>query len=185
MEFLPDLKSAGLPVIFQRSVKSPNPLPPELKSSDPVASSTSHGWAALHGHDGVELPPFQQLGVAFFPGNGVTSRDRQAVPNVEVAAAVLPLWMRAVLWSLSLEIQGTVVEAMTVGVTSGEIQPVKIPLGQGRLQAVVVRMGGIRLFVNYLEIGEFGKERTPDRLCCFCTGWELRAYPQLYLEDTD
>ena len=65
--------------------------------------------------------------------------------------------MRAVLWCLSLEIQGTVVEAMTVGVTSGEIQPVRNPLGQGRLQAVVVRMGSIRLFVNYLEIGEIAE----------------------------
>jgi len=45
-------------------------------------------------------------------------------------------------------------QAMTVGVTSGEIQPVRSPLGQGRLQAVVVRMGSILLFVNYLEIGE-------------------------------
>src|SRR6202790_5475534 len=114
----------------------------------------------MNGPDGVELPPFQQLAVAFLPGNGVTSRDRQAVPNVEVAAGVLPLLMRAVLWRESLKIQGTVVEAMTVGVTNGEIQPVRQPLCQGRLQAVVVRMGGILLFVNYLQIGEFGEEGT-------------------------
>ena len=46
MEFALDLKSAGLPVIFQRSVMSPNPLPPVLKSLPPLLlSSTSHGWA--------------------------------------------------------------------------------------------------------------------------------------------
>ena len=62
------------------------------------------------------------------------------MPNVEVAAGVLPLLMPAVLWRKSLKIQGTVVEAMTVGVTRGEIQPVSSPLSQGRLQAVVDRM---------------------------------------------
>src|SRR5713101_2115402 len=42
MEFAPEWKSAGLPLIFQRSAKSPKLLPPVLKSSPP--SNTSHGW---------------------------------------------------------------------------------------------------------------------------------------------
>ena len=54
---------------------------------------------------------------------------------------------------------------MTVGVTGGEIQPVRSPLGQGRLQAVVVRMGMIRLIVNDLQVGELGVEGTRSAVC--------------------
>ena len=86
--------------------------------------------SALHGHDGVELPPFQRLAVALFPGNGVTGCDRQAVPNVEVAAGVLRFLIPAILRGESLKIQGTIVEAMPVGVTNGEVQAVSRPLRQ-------------------------------------------------------
>src|SRR5712691_8835905 len=45
---------------------------------------------------------------------------------------------------------------MTVGVTNGEIQPVRHPLGQGRLQAVVIGTGKVIYEVNILQIIEFG-----------------------------
>jgi hypothetical protein len=44
------------------------------------------------------------------------------VPDVDVAAGVFRVWIPAILWKDALKIQGTVVEAMTVGVTGGEIQ---------------------------------------------------------------
>jgi len=82
------------------------------------------------------------------------------VPDVEVAAGVLQVRTGAVLRSESVKIQGTAVEAMTVGVAGGEVQTVRYPLGQGRLQAVVVGMGEVIYEVNILQIGEFGEEGT-------------------------
>src|SRR2546425_9595184 len=82
------------------------------------------------------------------------------MPDVEVAAGVLPFWMQAVLRGVSETIQGTVVEAMTVSVTGGEIQPVRKPLGQGRLQAVVVGSGIVCCEVDKLQIGERDAEGT-------------------------
>ena len=46
--------------------------------------------------------------------------NSEAVPDVEVAVAVLQPWIQAVLRQVSETIQGTVVEAMTVRVTGGE-----------------------------------------------------------------
>src|SRR5258708_21322451 len=43
---------------------------------------------------------------------------------------------------------------MPVRITDGEIQPVRSPLGQSRLQAVVVRTGKIIYEVNILQPGE-------------------------------
>src|SRR2546425_12302905 len=82
------------------------------------------------------------------------------MPDVEVAAGVLPFWMQAVLRGVSETIQGTVVEAMTVRVTGGEIQPVRKPLGQGRLQAVVVGTGKVCHAVDVLQIRKLGGEGT-------------------------
>jgi hypothetical protein len=47
-----------------------------------------------------------------------------------------------------LKILGTGVKAMTVRVTGREFQPVRQPLGQRRLQAVVIRTGFIIYEVN-------------------------------------
>src|ERR1700694_4278104 len=74
--------------------------------------------------------------------------------DIEVAAAVLTLWMVAILRELSGTMQGAVVEAMTVSVTGGERQPVRSPLGQGRLQAVVVGTGIVRHVVDNLQVWE-------------------------------
>ena len=74
------------------------------------------------------------------------------MPDVEVGAGVLRAWIPAVLREASATIQGTVVEAMTVSVTGGEIQPARQPLGQGRLQAVVVGTGIVCCEVDKLVI---------------------------------
>ena len=81
---------------------------------------------ALEGHDGVELPAFQHLSKALDPGNVVTGRESKTVPDIEVAAAVFGPGFRVVLREVSGTIQGTVVQAMTVGVTGGERQPVEL-----------------------------------------------------------
>ena len=52
---------------------------------------------------------------------------------------------------------------MTVSVTSGERKPVRIPLGQGRLQAVVVGTGLVRDPVDKLQVGETVGVRTDAR----------------------
>src|SRR6202030_1429514 len=93
----------------------------------------------------------------FFPGDGVTGRERKAVPDVEVAVAVLQIRTGAMLQIGSETIQGSVVEAMTVGVTGGEIQPVRHALGHGRLQAIVVGPGKILREVNETKGAEAGK----------------------------
>src|SRR4029077_19916872 len=114
----------------------------------------------LKGHDGVELPAFQQLSIACLPGNSVSGRNREAVPDVEVAAGVLRASILGILWGDRLEVQGTVVEAMTVRVTCGEFQPVRSPLGQRRLQAVVVGTVEVIYEVNDSQVGKFAGIRT-------------------------
>ena len=110
------------------------------------------------GHDGVELPAVQQLAVAFWPGYFVTGRESGAVPDVEVAGGVFPIRIPAVLRLPAETIQGTIVQAMTVGITRGEIKPVGKPLSQGRLQAVVVGPGIVLYMVDILKVGELGGE---------------------------
>ena len=87
----------------------------------------------MQAYDRVELPPFQQLGKAFDPRKIIRGRDRKAVPDVEVAVAILQPWVGAVLRQVSETVQGTVVEAMTERVTGSERQPVSHPLCQGTL----------------------------------------------------
>src|SRR5579863_4691883 len=129
----------------------------EVSAPAEIVLAVVHGprLAALKVHDGVDLPAFQQLAKAFFPGDGITGRESEAVPDVEVAAGVLRRCVIGVLRHVSVySIQGAVVQAMSVGVTGGEIQPVGNPLGQGRLQAVVVGTGKVRDLVDIPQVGE-------------------------------
>src|SRR2546426_2551964 len=63
--------------------------------------------------------------------------------------------MPAVLRSERKTIQGTVVQAMAVGVAGLEGNPARKPLGQGRLQAIVVGTRIVLRLVDELQIGEF------------------------------
>src|SRR2546422_10748237 len=62
--------------------------------------------------------------------------------------------MPAVLRSERKTIQGTVVQAMAVGVAGLEGNPARKPLGQGRLQAVVVGTRKVLRLVDELQIRE-------------------------------
>src|SRR5579863_8969335 len=130
----------------------------EVSAPAEIVLAVVHGprLAALKVHDGVDLPAFQQLAKAFFPGDGITGRESEAVPDVEVAAGVLVAWITGVLREEPVTIPGVVVEAMSVGVTAGEIKPVRNPLSQGRLQAVVVGNGIIRHLIDVPQVGEAG-----------------------------
>ena len=63
------------------------------------------------------------------------------MPDVEVARSVFRPGVQAVLRKVSEAAQRTVVQAVTISVASSERDPVGEPLGQGRLQAVVVGTG--------------------------------------------
>src|SRR6266571_8064291 len=63
--------------------------------------------------------------------------------------------MPAVLRSSRKTIQGAVVQTMAVSVAGLEENPARKPLGQGRLQAVVVGTRKVLRLVNELQIGEF------------------------------
>ena len=79
--------------------------------------------------------------------------------DVEIAAGVLGPWVGAVLGEQSPTIQGTVVQAVGVRVAGNERQPVREPLRQGRLQAVVVGMGIVGSPVDEAQPGEFREWR--------------------------
>src|SRR4029077_20131169 len=51
---------------------------------------------------------------------------------------------------------------MTVGVTGGEIQPVRYALGHGRLQAIVVGPGKIFREVNEIQVAKAGKRTAAE-----------------------
>src|SRR6266851_4263378 len=78
----------------------------------------------------------------FDPRQGISHRECEPLPDVEVAGAVKLLLDIAVVVAGNLEgvspIVGSHVERMGVSVTGGEGQPVRIPLGRSGLQAVVV-----------------------------------------------
>ena len=76
------------------------------------------------------------------------------MPDVIVAAGVFGLRFIRVLRWIAEPIQGPVVQAMAVRVTSGEIKPVGEPLSQGHLQAVVAGEGIIKYLVDKLQVGE-------------------------------
>src|SRR2546427_812802 len=63
--------------------------------------------------------------------------------------------MPAVLRSSRKTIQGAVVQTMAVGVARLEGNPARKPLGQGRLQTVVVGTRQVLRLVDELQIGEF------------------------------
>jgi hypothetical protein len=98
---------------------------PAISSISAIAEIKGNGAAfayvprlgGLNAHDGVELPAFQELAIAFDPGNFVTGRDSEPLADVEVAAAVFRPWIPAVLREVSGTIQRAVVEAMTVRIT--------------------------------------------------------------------
>src|SRR5205807_4142838 len=69
---------------------------------------------ACQGHDGVELPAFQQLAEAFLSGKLVTGRDRSAMADIEIAVAEFRQWIRGVLRLAAEAVERTVVEAMTI-----------------------------------------------------------------------
>src|SRR5437588_3662840 len=68
--------------------------------------------------------------------------------------------MPAVLRGARKTIQGTVVQAMAVGVAGLEGNPPRKPLGQGRLQAVVVGTRIVLRLVDELQVREFSTVRT-------------------------
>ena len=82
------------------------------------------------------------------------------MPDVGVAAGILQLRMPAVLRSERKTIQGTVVQAVAVGVAGLEGNPARKPLGQGRLQAVVVGMRKVLRLVDEAQVGEFSGVRS-------------------------
>src|SRR5216683_7756508 len=58
---------------------------------------------------------------------------------------------------------------MTISVAGGETKPVRQPLGQGRLQAVVVGIGLVRLPVDKVQIGERGAVGTDAVAASACS----------------
>src|SRR5262249_4369591 len=59
--------------------------------------------------------------------------------------------------------QRTSVEAMTVCITGEERNPMRKPLGQGRLKAVVVGIGAVRSLVDKVQVRKLGGVRTDAR----------------------
>src|SRR5579863_1100396 len=114
------------------------------------------GHCALQGDDRIELPTFQYLAKAILGGKVVSDRRGETVPNIKVAAAVLRGSLQTVLRRYFIQIQGTRVETMTIGVTNQEIQTMRRPLGHSDLQAVVVGDPEVIQPVDDLQIGEFG-----------------------------
>src|SRR6266699_1578841 len=84
------------------------------------------------------------------------------MPHVVIAAGVFRAGVQAVLGEVPETAQGTVVQAMTVSVTGGEIEPMAKPLGQGGLQAIVVGPAVVHRPVEIFQIGKFGPVRTVD-----------------------
>ena len=82
------------------------------------------------------------------------------MPHVEVAVGILGRGIGAVLQIGPETIQRAVVQAMTVGIAGGEIQPVRNSLSYSGLQAIVVRTGKIFREVNVPQKGEFAIVRT-------------------------
>ena len=78
------------------------------------------------------------------------------MPDIEIAVAVLRPRIQAALRKQSEPIEGTIVEAVAECVTGSERQPLGKPLGQGRLQAVVVGMGIVSRLVDKVQVGELG-----------------------------
>jgi len=71
-------------------------VPEEIPAVGVISAPAEIVLEVLHGprlraakaQDAVDLPALQQLAKAFFPGDGVTGRESEAVPDVEVAAGV-------------------------------------------------------------------------------------------------
>ena len=157
LKLLP-LKSEGFPKKSHRSALSPVSLKPVTPSTIVVVDDPR--LSALKGHDPVDLPAFQQLGKALDPWNIVSGGEREMVPDIEVGVAVLRSGIGAVLGNQPETIQGTVVEAMSERVPGDERYPVRQPLGQCYLQAVVVGTDIVRLFVDVTEIRKFREIRS-------------------------
>src|SRR5437588_9035811 len=85
------------------------------------------------------------------------------MPHVVIAAGVFRGGVQAVLREVPETAEGTVVQAMTVSVIGGEVKPVRKPLGQGGLQAVVVGSAIVHRPVDILQIGELGAVGTDSR----------------------
>src|SRR5262249_19043706 len=81
------------------------------------------------------------------------------VPDVGVAAGILQPRTPAVLRSERKTVEGTVIQAMAVGVTGLERNPPRKSLGQCRLQAIVVGTHKVLRLVDEAQIGEFGGVR--------------------------
>ena len=80
------------------------------------------------------------MAIALDSRNVVRGRQSEALPDVEVAAAILRACIVAVLGEQSKTIQRAIVEAVSESVTGRERQPVRSPLGHSNLQAVEVGM---------------------------------------------
>src|SRR5580704_11625005 len=88
--------------------------------------------------DSIDFPALQQLAEALLPRKGVAGFQSEAMARVVVAIAIFFLRVGAVLWKSAETSQRTIVETMTIRVTSGEINAMRNALGQGCLEAVVV-----------------------------------------------
>src|SRR5437879_11922188 len=84
------------------------------------------------------------------------------MPHVVIAAGVFRAGVQAVLGEVPETAEGTVVQAVPVGVAGGEVKPMAKPLGQGGLQAIVVGPAVVHRPVDIFQIGKFGPVRTVD-----------------------
>src|SRR4029077_9820827 len=75
------------------------------------------GLRALQSDDGINLPAFQHLCEGLLPGNRISEREREAMPDVIVAAGVLLLRMVTVLRKKLILIGGGIIEGMGIGVS--------------------------------------------------------------------
>jgi len=73
--------------------------------------------AALGADDGIHLPAFEELPFGFYGGNRVSKRQRETMPNVEIARGAFKRRREAVL-RLDGPIKGGVVNGMRIGVRS-------------------------------------------------------------------
>ena len=80
----------------------------------------SPGCPGLNGYDGIDRPSLQDLPGRFQSGESVGQLEREPVPDVVVAVAVIQIVSRVIERDSALKILGSVVEAVAVGVRSGE-----------------------------------------------------------------
>lgn len=94
--------------------------------------------AGLQRYNGIELPSLQKLSRRFLSRNRVSDRNREAMFYIEVTARIFKGRIPAVLGKELADIVGIIVEGVRIRVGGQEREPVRCPLLQCRLQAVVI-----------------------------------------------